>query len=278
MPEHNVKTPKFDTIDAQVHLSLELNQDALLASMDSLGIKGVIVDEFWHFNERGHGMPCTALPDGSSRPISPLAEAAAMQWPERFCYLQRINRNDPMIENVLALLGSNPACKAIRLMLVNSAERKAFADGGYDQILRLAEQHDLTVCIFVVDTAAMAKVARNFPNIRFVLDHCGWARSPEHWTDILALSALSNVAMKWGHTAKAFQQQLRTNAQAEAVELQRAIDAFSVERMMWVGDITHDESGRSWSELLELVRASSQLSDSDKEWILGRAARRWFCW
>ena len=58
----------------------------------------------------------------------------------------------------------------------------------------------------------------------------------------------------------------------------RAIDAYCIERVMWAGDFTLDQSGPTWSALLHYSRNSAALSQGDKEWLLGRTARKLFRW
>lgn len=271
------KPVALDIVDAQLHISLALGEDRIIGALDALGIQGVILDELWGISERRQPIPCASFADGSYRALSPLSEAAALKHPERFSFLRRVSRKDPDLVALMALLASTPGCRAIRISLLDRIEREAFGAGGHDVLLGLAQRHRLPVCVLGTDVGAVPQVAVKFPDLQLVLDHCGWSRSPEHWSEILQLAHLPNVWLKWSHAARAFG---RTEKPQEAVqrEFVRAIEAFSVERVMWAGDVTHEESGVDWAQLLAFVRYNPALSPGDKEWLLARTARRVFRW
>ena len=125
----------LDIVDGQLHLSLELGEEKILASMDALGIRSVVLDEFWGVNDKMQGTPCISFPDGAHRPLSPYAQAAALRWPERVSFLQRVDRLDPNLAAHVAVLASNPGCRALRVVLLHPAERQAFATGGYAELI-----------------------------------------------------------------------------------------------------------------------------------------------
>ncbi|MDQ6698547.1 MAG: amidohydrolase [Actinomycetota bacterium] len=266
----------FDIVDTQVHITTEMTADRILTSMDALGINSVIIDEFWTID--GYRvMPSDLLADGTVRPVSPYAHAAAIQYPERVAYLQRVERRDPHLAEAMTLLASSPGCRAVRIVILSGAERASFTDGSYDNVLSLAQAHDLPICVLGVDAVALPAVATRFPDLQIVLDHCGWPRSPDHWEDVLRLSAQPNVSMKWSHASRAFRH-ADDYHESRQREFLRAIEAFGIERIMWASDVTQDESSNSWAELLSFVRDNPSLSRNDKEWILGRAARRLYRW
>lgn len=269
--------PPFDVVDAQVHLTLTLDEPALLAAMDELGIAGVVLDEFWHITDDLRGMPSDPLPDGAFRPLSPLAQAAALKHPDRFAYLQRVERRDPEITAVMRLLGASPGCRAVRVVLLNADERAAFGDGRYDQILGLAQAAGLPLCVLGVDLACLSAVTQRYPDLPIVLDHCGWARNPQHWEQVLQASRLPTVHLKWCHAARAF----RTAddlAETTTREFLRALDAYGTHRVLWAADATEEHSGSTWSDLLAFVTQHPSLSHGDKQQVLSGTARALFRW
>ncbi|MES2261775.1 MAG: amidohydrolase family protein [Pseudomonadota bacterium] len=267
----------FDIVDAQLHLSLDMPGEKILAAMDTLGIRGVIVDEFWGINPARQGTPCASFADGAHRPLSPYAQAAALLHPQRVAYLQRVDRRDPQLACLIPVLATSPGCRALRIVLLEAAERQAFAAGGYDQVLTLAQEHGLPVCVMGVDTGALPQAATRHPDLTFVLDHCGWPRSPQHWDEILQLARLSNVYMKWSHALRAFGRAADPGAAVQR-EFLRAIDAFGARRVLWASDATHEESGATLEQLLSFVRDNPALAPDDKAWVLGGAARQVFGW
>ena len=268
----------MDIVDAQLHLSLTLTEEKIIASMDALGIQGVVIDELWAINEKMQGTPCASFPDGSHRPLSPYAQAAACKHPARFSYLQRVERRDPGLAAHIAVLASSPGCRSLRLVLLHPAERQAFATGGYHELLSLAQSHRLAVCVLASEAGALLReIAPQYPELQFVLDHCGWPKTAQQWDDVLQLGQQPNVWLKWSHAQRPF---FRGDNPQDALqrEFLRAIAAFGVERILWASDVTHEESGASWAQLLSFVRDNPALSSSDKAWVLGRTARKLFRW
>ena len=261
----------FDVVDTQVHLTRELGREQILHSLDALGITSVVIDEFWGVTPELRVMPGDLLSSGLTRPLSPTAQAMAFESPDRVSYLQRVERQDPLLREVISLLGASDGCRGIRAMLLNRDERAAFADGRYDEIFTLAVQNDLAVCVLAPDVSTLPEVALRFPELRIVLDHCGWARHAAHWQEILDVARLSQVSLKWSHAARAFGDEATI-----AREFLRALDAFGVERVLWASDVTQDE--RSWHDLLAFVTHHPTLSHADKQWVLGRSAREVFRW
>lgn len=268
----------IDIVDAQLHLSLELGVDEIVASMDALGIRSVVLDEIWGRNEQGHSTPCVEFGGGAYRPLSPYAQAAALRHPDRFSFQQRVRRHDPQLAALMAVLGSSPGCRAVRVVLFEPAERAAFIAGEYDELLGLASAHALPICVCAVDMGTLLPAATSrFPDLQFVIDHCGWTKGEAQWNDVLALAHRPNAWLKWSHAARAFGR--RGDAtQKTRLALRQALDAFGAQRVLWAGDVTHEESNASWSTLLSVVQNDDTLSSADLEWVLGKTARRLFRW
>jgi predicted TIM-barrel fold metal-dependent hydrolase len=60
--------------------------------------------------------------------------------------------------------------------------------------------------------------------------------------------------------------------------LRRAIDAFGPQRVVWASDHTQSQAHHSWAQALYYILDSDALSDSEKEWILGRSVRELLRW
>jgi L-fuconolactonase len=268
---------RFDIVDAQVHLNLELDEHKLLVAMDTLGISGAVIDEFWYSSDRSQLMPCASLADGGFRPLSAYAQAAALRYPDRFCYLQRVEGSDPERAAVVRLLLDAPGCRALRMMFFTSEQRAALGAGIYDDVLGLAQVHVLPMCLLGVDAPTLQAVTARFPSLPIVLDHCGWVQTPGEWDAMLATAAIPTVFLKWSHAGRAFGQ---TDDPARSIqrEFLRALEAFGAERILWASDFTQDESGASWAELLAFVSENPELSEVQKRWVLGGTARAVFGW
>ena len=268
----------MDIVDAQLHLSLSPGADGIIAAMDALGIAGVVLDEVWGRNENDHATPCVEFADGAYRPLSPCAQVAALRYPDRFSFVQRITRRDPQLPALIPILASSPGCRSLRVVIGSRQEREAFATGAYDELLGLAQAHGLPISVLSKDAGALFRDAvPRFPDLQFVIDHCGWGKTDQEWGEVLALARNSNTCLKWSHASRAFGQSSDPGAGIQRAFL-RAIDAFGVERMLWASDATHEESAATWAELLSFVRDNPALSQGDKEWVLGKTARRVFRW
>lgn len=267
-----------DIVDAQLHLSLELGAEEIIAAMDALGIRSVVLDELWGRNEKGQSTPCVEFEDGGFRPLSPLAQAASLRYPERFSYLQRIRRHDPQLGALLKVLADSPGCRSVRIVVWESQECEALLAGGYDELFALVEAAALPISVLGRDMGILLRdaVAR-FPNLQFVIDHCGWVKSQAQWADVRALAKHRNIWLKWSHAYRSFG---RCDDPEQAVQraFLQAVDAFGPDRVLWAGDVTHEESNVSWSRLLSFVQDNPALSQGDKEWVLGKTARRLFQW
>lgn len=266
----------LDIVDAQLHFSLTLGLEETLAAMDALGVRSVVLDELWGRNARDQGIPCVEFPDGGYRPISPLAQAAALRHPDRFSYLQRVRRSDPQLAAQMAILSTSSGCRSVRVVARDSKERQAFVDGGYDELLGLAQEYALPLSVLAGDLGGLLRdKAAQYPDLAFIIDHCGWSKTEAQWNDVLALARHRNTWLKWSHAHRSFGRAGEGGAQQAFLQ---ALDAFGADRILWAGDVTHEESNATWAELLGFVKDNPALSAGDKAWVLGRTARRVFRW
>ncbi|MBI2290083.1 MAG: amidohydrolase family protein [Betaproteobacteria bacterium] len=269
----------MDIVDAQVHVFYTLQLNETLAVMNALGIQSVVIDEFWAYESvRKAAVPYAPLPNGVLRPLSPLAQAAALLHPERFSFIQRVDRKDVQLAELFAILASSPGCRSIRIDTRATAERASLAAGGHDDLLHYAQRHDLVVSVLGRETGGTMRGAlERFPEVNFVLDHCGAPQSMTQWDEVLALGKFPNCWLKWCHGHHFFEAGPYPYAGLQE-QLARALEAFGTERVIWASDFTHNRAGATWAELLFYLRESNSLSQGDKEWLLGRAARQLYRW
>jgi predicted TIM-barrel fold metal-dependent hydrolase len=284
----------MDIVDSQLHFGVG-KIESTLEAMDVLGIKAVMIDEFWGFDTPftpPNFPPGYTLPNGVWRTISPTAEQASFLYPDRFSYIVRVDRRDPDLECVLRLVSSAPYARAIRILPAWTVkEANAFAEGAYDQLCELAQALGLPICLFIPGfVELLPRYLSKFPRLNFIVDHCGMPdhgipadrpkgaeiRGLDYFDEVLKLAEHPNVALKWCH------EQTKFGAPEYPYEplrpyLRRAINAFGPERLLWASDRTVNRA-HSWSDLLHYLRDDPELSREEKEWILGRSARRVFNW
>lgn len=268
----------WDIVDSQIHLFLTMGIEAALAAMDSIGIQGAIIDEYRGPDENGAPKPCITLPGGHHRPISPGAQMASLLHPERFCYVQRVHAHDPDLADVIRLSRADPACRGLRAEARADAELTGLRNGAYRQVFAQAANHALPLCVLIPGHVELLEPSiAEFSACRFVIDHIGMPATPEGFAYVLGLSKYANVSLKWCHPHRTFPD--APYPFVSAVEgLQRAIEAYGRERIMWASDFTAVRTGHRWADTLFYLRDSDRISREDKDWILGGTARRLFDW
>ena len=272
----------MDVVDTQVHSNVLGTPEAVIAIMDAVGVSSVLIDEYLAVEPDGRLTPDYRLADGASRPIGPGAEAASLAYPDRFQFLMRVNPFDPGLEGWVEVLKASPNCRALRVIVFGAREAAAFEDGGFDPLFRLAVKHDLPVFVTAPKRVKhLTLYARAFPDLRIVIDHCGVdfaaTRGTASIDDSVEMAEYENIAFKWAHAA-AFLSTAPYPYPDMDPKLRRVVDAYGPERVMWSSDYTVSSHRQNWAEALFYLRQSPVLSDSDREWILGRTARKWLDW
>jgi L-fuconolactonase len=172
-------------------------------------------------------------------------------------------------------------------------------EGRWDPLLGAAERHGVTVVFFApLRLGRLAPVARRFPELRIVIDHCGMPAPPivplggdplETLPDLLALAEFGNVAVKLTGLPVLAPGEYPFPAVWPA--LHALLEAFGAERLLWGSDV-HRVTGRVWeppyrvpgherisyAELVGYLLHSTEVGAAEKEQMLGAAARRWFDW
>ena len=271
----------MDIVDGQVHANM-LGAEAALAVMDAIGIQSVLIDEYSGPDADGTLLPDYKLHNGISRPIGPSAEAAALRYPDRFAYLMRINPLDPSLEQWIDTLSASPNLRALRVIVFGSKDGAAFENGGCERLFAAANTHGLPVFVTCPSRVPhLAPYVRKFPGLQFVIDHCGVAFGAEpgqaSLDDTLRMAGYPNVALKWAHAPRFLSAEPYPFPDLEP-KLARAIDAFGRQRVLWASDYTVSRDRQNWAESLFCIRHAQALSESDKEWILGRTIRTLLNW
>jgi L-fuconolactonase len=268
------RAPALEVIDAQFHLRGEV--DAAVAAMEAVGVERAVVD-IWPAETR-------LLPHGVTRYEYGFVEEARRRFPGRFAYVARVDPDDPELDGVVADIAATAGAVCLRIFGV-----ERFEAGADTPTLAAADRHRVPVMVYAAGHhEAVLRYVRAFPSLQFVIDHCGMAvnevsqpggparPASEHIDALLPYAAHSNVAIKWSHAPRLSQEEFPYRDVGE--QLARAIDAFGVERLLWGSDFTVTRDHHTYAESLFAVRANDLLSDTDKEWVLGRSLRRVLGW
>ncbi|GGR03132.1 amidohydrolase family protein [Deinococcus ruber] len=275
----------MDIVDAQVHFNRFGTLEAGIAAMDAVGVNALLYDEYWSFDEQSRILPGYELPNGAFRHVFPLAEAAALQHPERFAYLVRFDRHDPELETLISTIRTMPQRKALRVVPWTPEGFEQFAQGADDPVFAAAQKYGVPVFVLLPGrTRLLHRYLHRFPDVPIIVDHCGVTLLPGRlhddqlsgFVDVLALAQYPNVSLKWTHAPR-----LSSGAYPypDVLEtLLRVVEAFGPQRVMWGSDHTQSSDHHSWAESLYYIRDTPQLSNDDKGWILGQSVRTVLQW
>ena len=303
----------MEIVDGQLHpnrvgprgsqMSPLAHVEAAISAMDAVGVDAVLLDEWAGWTEDGRCLPGIDLPSGIRRITYQVSELAVELYPSRFAYCARFDIRDPDLPELMAGVRNHPGRLALRWFpqhgrgsvlrgsdghaIVESREESAL----YHRYFELAEERQLPVFLVIPnDAPLLIPFARAHPGVQFVIDHCGVSyplasqRDPHRFDGlggVIALAEEPNVALKWCHAPRL---SLEGFPYPDVLsEFRRVLAAFGKERVVWASDYTQainpDRLVRkfTWTESLEYIRRSD-LTQSEKEWVLGKAIRSILRW
>jgi L-fuconolactonase len=264
----------MDIVDAQVHAN-HRGIDQSIAIMDALGVQGAVMDVWPPARQK--------LPNGITRFEYPFAEEAVARFPDRFAAVARFDPNDPEIDDLMGQVRKAPGRLGVRL--ASGYDLKLLLEGGHERILAAAGKHSVPVMIYPGGYyEPLTNYVRKFDSVQFIIDHVGMGVDRAALGNqlritidhLLTYAQYPNVAVKWGHAPRLSREEFPYHDLL--TELRRVIDAFGVERLMWTSDYTVTTDHHTYAESLFCIRCSDQLSDTDKEWILGKSVRKVLGW
>jgi L-fuconolactonase len=294
----------MDILDAQVHLGPE-SFELTLEAMNALGVASILIDEFWTGaldKAQTEPLPGYRLGNGAWRAAAPIAELASFLHPDRFSYFVRLDRRDPELESVMRTIASTPNARAFRCIVTSRSDFEAFVSGGYDQLLAIAQDVDMPVSIYSPGSVEhLPRYLKKFPKLTIMVGHCGmgvpgfpsgrteaeerYAVSTDYFNEVLKLAEHPNVAITLGHAPWQLREPGAPFAfaggkypyESTRPYMRRFIQAFGADRLIWATDKSVAR-GHTWSQLLDYLRYDPELSQEEKQWILGASARRILNW
>ncbi len=233
----------------------------------------------------------------------PFCAAAMQRYPARFagCPMAEPPEGVAALDHLQTLLRT-PGILAVRTVVrsfVDGQLTPAFKGGAYEPIYSAARAVGLPVFIQAAGhLPAIRPLIERHSDVLFILDHCGLNQHPsvvaaDPWADIadvVAMARYSNVALKMSGAITL----ARTPYPFVDVwpPLLKLIAAFGPERVMWGSDFTRlryaprstgirgPRSGwfGLYSDSLNYVRDTNELSSNDKALILGGSLKRLLRW
>jgi len=298
----------MEIVDAQVHLNQLVpdwrtaDYDRVIAesitAMDAVGVGAVLIAESRGFDAQMRPALGPVLPNGAVRGEFPFSERAVALHPDRFAYLVRIDRKDPELERLMAEVRTKPGALCIRIVPVpNIGEVEAFERGEFEPLLAAAAEHAVPVFAwFPGRSHLLVPYLRKYPRLQVILDHCGVGVAPplvgelpptlqtslaptleerlQQLERVIDLAQYPNLALKWCHAPGYLSAEPYPHRDMQPW-LRRVIDAFGAERVMWASDYTQSrvETGFSWAHTLHYLLTWDSITETEKEWLLGRSVR-----
>lgn len=207
--------------------------------------------------------------------------AAAERHPDRFAVMGRITLTEPDPEAV-ARWRDQPEMLGVRVTFSRGAMASWLDDGTADWFWPAAERAGVPVMVFAPDLLdRVAAVAARHPELRLVMDHLGIRTELRDEQidpvidDLVELARYDNVAVK----ATCLPSNVTDGYPFPSLHdrIHRVVDAFGPRRVFWGSDLTRLRC--SYREVVTLFTEElGFLSETDLEWIMGRAVSEWLRW
>jgi predicted TIM-barrel fold metal-dependent hydrolase len=168
----------------------------------------------------------------------------------------------------------------VRLTFNAPATVAWLSDGTADWFWPAAEKAGLPVMFLAIGgVAKFATIAERHPQLTLIVDHMGMNSSsrsnrvtevPAAIDETVGLAKYPNVSVKLsgsvGNSLEPYPFRDMT------VHLQRVFDAYGPQRCHWGTDITNSFAAASYRQrITHFTEELSFLSESDKDWVMGRA-------
>jgi predicted TIM-barrel fold metal-dependent hydrolase len=206
---------------------------------------------------------------------------AAKRHPNRFGVMGRVALHDPKSAALLPAWKQQPGMLGVRLTFNTPATLAWLSDGAADWFWPEAEKAGLPVMFLAVGAVPrFARIAERHPQLTLIIDHMGLNSSsranrltadvPAAIDQAVALAKYPNVGVKFsgavGNSLEPYPFRDMT------ANLQRLFDAYGPQRCYWGTDITNSLANASYRQrVTHVTEELSFLSESDKDWVMGRA-------
>jgi predicted TIM-barrel fold metal-dependent hydrolase len=201
---------------------------------------------------------------------------AAQRYPNRFAVMGRIPLQNPQSATLLPKWKEQRGMLGVRVTFLG----EVLTNGTADWFWPAAEKAGVPVMLLAPGQISMfARIAERHPQLTLIIDHMGLNSSsrtrritaiPTAIDQAIALAKYSNVSIKLsgapGNSLEPYPFRDMT------VYLQRVFDAYGPERCYWGTDITNSFAEATYRQrVTHFTEELSFLSESDKDWVMGRA-------
>jgi L-fuconolactonase len=247
------------------HRSAPLGKDELLGEMDAAGVDRVII-----------------VPPSWQGDRNDLALEAVRLHPNRFAVMGRLAVERPESQALVPTWRNQQGMLGVRLTFQREHQRTWLTDGTAAWFWAAAERYNIPVMVHAPGSMPqLAEVAGHHPGLRLIIDHLGLrglvgaAALGEALKPVLTLARYPNVAVK-ASALPCFVVESYPFRSLHA-HVCSVVEAFGPRRVFWGTDLsrlpcTYRQAVTLFTEEL------SFLSDTDREWIMGRGIAEWLNW
>ena len=218
--------------------------------------------------------------------VNTYALEAARRYPKRFAVMGRIPLEDPKSAALLPRWKDQPGMLGVRVTFNTPTALKWLSDGTADWFWPAAEKAGLPVMFLAFGNVHLFEpIAKRHPGLPLIIDHLGVntpiAKDPERMAksigDAVALARYPNVGIKMSNLANAtFEPYPFRDLEPH---LKRVFDAYGPRRSYWGTDLTNTRFAQvTWRQRVEHFEQLPFLSESDKDWVMGRAIMERLKW
>jgi L-fuconolactonase len=203
---------------------------------------------------------------------------AARRYPKRFRIMGKLPLQDPKGAALLPKWREQPGMAGLRVIFNTPQTLPSLTDGSIDWFWAAAEKAELPVMCFAPGQApALARVAERYPGLPLILDHMAVTGAmvrdgtlTEAIGQTAGLAKHPNVSVKLSASPGLSRQPYPYRD--VATHIQRVFDAFGPQRSYWGTDLTNTYARGSYRQrITHFTEELSFLSESDKDWVMGRA-------
>lgn len=249
------------------HLPEPLGYETLRAWMDEAGVDAaILVPPPWEGDRNDYCLE------------------AARRYPSRYAVMGRIALNDPSQAERLKTWRDQPGMLGIRLNFLQEPAKRLVTEGTADWFWAAAERSGIPLMILAPSLLAeFDRIAARHPNLRLIIDHMGcdredvdeavgrkvdqivpMARHPNVYVKVSAAPCLSTAPYPFRNIHP---------------HIRRAIETFGPQRSIWGTDLTRFITRCSYRDAVSMfLEHMDFLSDSDKEWVMGRSIATCLGW
>jgi predicted TIM-barrel fold metal-dependent hydrolase len=205
------------------------------------------------------------------------AQEAVKRYPGRFAIMGRIALNDPTTARRFPTWREQAGVLGIRLN-IGVDQATWITDGTADWFWPAAEKAGIPVMFLTTgQTPLFARIAERHPQLILIIDHMGVSSEavknktlPVAIDHSAALAKYPNVSVKLS-AAPLFSSEPYPFRDVTP-HIRRLFDAYGPQRCYWGTDMTNSFAKASYRQrVTHFTEELSFLTDSDKDWVMGRA-------